>query len=286
MNIKIFLSALYLSSSVVYANIPSIDAQIFEEYQTLSEDNHREATDFECWRMVRMMSMSKELQSRYRVERLEKFQEGGLMTFTLIKNEERLQKIVQDGAIPLSQLQAFRNDGLLPDAFLVQILYNFHLYPEPDEGAGLSSDITSADDTDLYDALTKDPFLKAIFGKGPIGIESKETFMALVMHATSDELGIVLNTASDWLTCWLITASKEKRSQYFKENPKASSKIQTVQNGNIALSHLQKLRTLGLLPYPLLMKILEKFHLIPDILQSTSMAVEEEEEIDLEPIDL
>lgn len=110
--------------------------------------------------------------------------------------------------------------------------------------------------------------------------------MALVMHATSDELGIVLNTASDWLNCWLMTASKEKRDSYFEENPQASSKIQTIQNGNIALSRLQKLRTLGLLPYPLLMKILRRFHLVPDILQAPSVAVEEEEEeVDLEPID-
>lgn len=279
MHIKALLSTLCISSSAIYASTPSIDAQILEEYQTLSEDNHAEATDFACWRVVRMMSMPKELQSRYRVERLEKRQEGGL------KNEERL--IVQDGAIPLSQLQGFRDNGLLPDAFLVQILYNFHLYPEADEESDLSLDVTNSNDTDLYDALTKDPFLKAIFGKGPIGAEIKETFIALVMHATSDELGIVLNTASDWLNCWLMTASKEERDSYFEENPQASSKMQTIQNGNIALSRLQKLRTLGLLPFSLLMKILRRFHLVPDILQAPSVAVEEEEEeeVDLEPID-
>lgn len=280
MHIKTLLSAFYICSSIVYASTPSIDAQILEEYQTLSEDNHVAPTDFEGWRMVRMMSMPKELQSRYCLERLEKRQEGGL------KNEERLQKIVQDGAIPLSQLQGFRDNGLLPDALLIQILFNFHLYPEADEETDLSQDAPNADDTDLYDALTKDPLLKATFGKGPIGAEIKETFIALVMHAPSDELGIILNIASDWLTCWLITASEEKRNQYFEENPQISSHLQTIQMGNIALSRLQKLRTLGLLPYPLLMKILERFHLTPEILQSPSIAIEEEEEeIDLEPID-
>lgn len=132
MHLKALLSAFYICSSIVYASTPSIDAQILEEYQTLSEDNHVAPTDFERWRMVRIMSMPKELQSRYRIERLTKCQDGGL------KNEERL--IVQDGTIPLSQLQRFRDNGLLPDAFLVQILYNFHLYPEADEESDLSLD--------------------------------------------------------------------------------------------------------------------------------------------------